>query len=196
MAVDSFETVLLDNPRIDPRHGIVHCQITDMGLIERIKKLNLLVYAQPIFARYDRHIVKPRVGGELEATSYNWRALADRGIHLSGSSDCPVEKFDIMPNIYCAVTGKNPEDETEPSWLPSNCLTLDEALTSFTIEGAYAAYQENERGTITIGKYADITVLESDVCDVEVDSIKDIKVYMTIVNGGVKFEKGQELHRK
>lgn len=189
MALDSFETVLLENPRIDPRHGIVHCQITDMELIERIKKLNLLIYAQPIFGRYDRHIVKSRVGGELEASSYNWRAFADKGVHLSGSSDCPVEKFDIIPNLYCAVTGKNPEDEAEPAWLPSNCLTLDEALICFTVEGAYAAYQENERGTISVGKYADIVVLESDVYEVPAEEIKNIEVNMTVVNGEVKYER-------
>ena len=189
MAVGSFQEVMLADPRIDPRHGIVHCQITDMELIERMKKLNLLAYVQPIFIRYDRHIIDSRVGQELGNTSYNWRAFADRKIHLSGGSDCPVEKFDIMPNIYCAVTGKNPENVDDPAWHPGNCLTLDEAIKSFTIEGAYAAFQENERGTISVGKYADITVLDKDIYRVPQDEIKNIAVNMTVVNGVIKYER-------
>ena len=189
MAVDSFQQVMLAAPRTDPRHGIVHCQITDMKLIERMKKLNLLAYVQPIFIRYDRHIIDSRVGKELGNTSYNWRAFADKKIHLSGGSDCPVEKFDILPNIYCAVTGKNPENEADPAWHPENCLTLDEAIKSFTIEGAYAAFQENERGTISVGKYADMTVLDKDIYHIPQDEIKNIAVDMTIVNGVVKYTK-------
>lgn len=188
MALNSFEKVMMDNPRIDPRHGIVHCQITDLDLIERIRKLNLLAYVQPIFIRYDRHIINARVGEKLGNTSYNWRAFADRNVHMSSGSDCPVEKFDIMPNIYCAVTGKNPEDENEPAWHPENCLTIEEAINSFTIEGAFAAFQENERGTISIGKYADITVLDGDICHIPMDEIKNIKVSMTVVNGEIKYE--------
>lgn len=189
MAVDCFEKAMLKNPRIDPRHGIIHCQITDIPLIERFKELNLLAYVQPIFIRYDRRIVDSRIGSELRKTSYNWRTFTDHGVHLSGGSDCPVEKFDIIPNIFCAVTGKNPENMQDLPWNDENCLTLDEAVRSFTIEGAYAAFQENERGTISVGKYADIVVLDSDIYKVPKDQINDIKVTMTIVNGEIKYKK-------
>ena len=189
MAIDSFEKVMLDSPRINPRHGIVHCQITDMPMIERIRKLDLLVYGQPIFMRYDRHIIDSRVGHELGSTSYNWRAFVDRNVHLSGGSDCPVEKFDVIPNIYCAVTGKNPENDADPAWIPENCLSIDEAVRSFTIEGAYAAFQENERGTISIGKYADIVILDKDIYQIPGDEIKNVEVEMTIVNGEIKYSK-------
>ncbi|QIB68929.1 amidohydrolase [Aminipila butyrica] len=187
MAVNSFEKVMLESPRIDPRHGIVHCQITDLDLIERIKKLNLLIYAQPIFIRADRQIINQRVGTELGNTSYNWRAYADRNIHISGGSDCPVEKFDSIPNIYCAVTGKNPENDSDPPWHPENCLTVDETIKSFTAEGAYAAFQENERGTISVGKYADMVVLSGDIYRIPESQIKNIQVEMTIVNGEIKY---------
>ncbi|HML36763.1 MAG TPA: amidohydrolase, partial [Bacillota bacterium] len=191
MAVESYEKVLKESPRIDPRHGIVHCQITNMDLIERIQRMNLLIYAQPIFGRYDRNIVRSRVGKELERSSYNWRAFADRHVHLSGGSDCPVEKFDVMPNLYCAVTGKNPEDGGAPAWLPENCLTLGEAIRAFTIEGAYAAFQENERGTISIGKYADITVLDSDIYRISDAEISTVGIWMTVVNGEIKYKSGE-----
>ncbi len=187
MAVNSFEQVMLESPRTDPRHGIVHCQITDINLIERIKKLNLLIYAQPIFIRADKNIINQRVGEELGSTSYNWRAFADRNMHLSGGSDCPVEKFDTIPNMYCAVTGKNPERDSDPAWHPENCLTVDETVKGFTWEGAYAAFQENERGTISVGKYADMVVLSEDLYQVPEDQIKDIQVKMTIVNGEIKY---------
>lgn len=192
MAIDCFEKVILESPRIDPRHGIVHCQITDMPLIERFREMNLLVYAQPIFMRYDRHIIDSRVGHALGTTSYNWRAFLDLGVHLSGGSDCPVEKFDVIPNIFCAVTGKNPENSEDAAWHPENCLTVDESVRSFTIEGAYAAFQENERGTISVGKYADIVVLNRDIYKVPEDEIITIEVEMTIVNGQVKYQKSEK----
>lgn len=187
MAIDCLEEVMHINPRPDPRHGIVHCQITDMPLLERMSKLNLIAYIQPIFVQDDHSIVDERVGHELAATSYNWRGMIDLGIPIAGSSDCPVDKFDVLPNIYCAVTRKDFAGQPEAGWYPENCISMDEAVRAFTQGGAYAAFQEHARGSISVGKYADLVVLEENIYEIPVDHVKDVNVSMTIVNGEIKY---------
>lgn len=189
MALESIEKALKENPRQDHRHGIVHCQITDLNLINKFKQMNIIAYVQPIFLHYDMHIVEDRIGKERAKYSYNWKRMMDMGIHVAGGSDCPVEKFDILPNIYSAVTRKDLNGYPDEGWLPNEKLTLDEALRIFTIEGAYASFEEDIKGTIEVGKLADIAILEKDLYKVAPEEIKDVKVDMTIMDGKIVYER-------
>ena len=107
------------------------------------------------------NIVDDCVGEELGAQSYNWRRFLDQGIHLSGGSDSPVESFAVLPNIQYAVTRTN--FQSGKSWNPENAVTMEEAVRMFTYEGAYAAFAEQIRGTLTVGKEADMVVLDQDI---------------------------------
>jgi len=189
MAVESIEKALRKNPREDHRHGIVHCQITDMSLMNKFKELNLVAYVQPIFLNYDMHIVEDRVGKEKAKYTYNWKRMLDMGIHVAGGSDCPVEKFDILPNLYSAITRKDLNGYPEDGWLPDQKLSIDEALRIFTVEGAYASFEEDIKGTLEAGKLADIAVLERNLYDVKPEEIKDVKVDLTIMDGKVVYER-------
>lgn len=188
--LDAYRRIQEENPRVDPRHGIVHCQIMDEAQQEEFRKQNLLGYVQPIFVKADMEIVDDCVGEELGASSYNWRALWDKGVHLSGGSDCPVEYFDVMKNIQYAVTRTN--FESGKSWHPENCLTMEETLKMFTYEGAYASFAENSRGSITVGKEADLVVLSDDPFSVQPELLGDIQVLETIVKGKTVFAKTAE----
>lgn len=190
-ALTTYERIQRENPRADCRHGIVHCQIMDEKQQNRFKESNVLAYVQPIFLKADMNIVDDCVGTELAKQSYNWRRFEDLGVHQSGGSDCPVEAFDILPNFEYAVTRTNPD--TGMSWYPENAVTREEALRMFTLEGAYASFSENEKGSLSIGKYADITVLDKDIMTVPADEIHNIKVVMTMVNGNIVFD---ELSKK
>lgn len=185
--LDCFEAAMEAYPRSNPRHGVVHCQITDVPLLERFRDQNVMVYAQPIFVRGDMDIVDDCVGTELASTSYNWRKMIDLGVHTSGGSDCPVEPFDILPNICCAVTRTNMAGSAP--WYPENCITVDEAVRMFTAEGAYAAFEEDVRGTLSVGKLADMVVLDRDIYAADPAEIKDASVCMTVVNGKIVFRK-------
>lgn len=185
-ALTTYERIQLENPRNDCRHGIVHCQIMDEKQQDRFKKSNVLAYIQPIFLKADMHIVDDCVGTDLARQSYNWRRFEDLGVHQSGGSDCPVEPFDILPNFEYAVTRKNPD--TGMSWYPENAVTREEALKIFTLEGAYASFSENEKGSLTIGKYADIVVLDKDIMSVPADEIHKLNVMMTMVEGKIVFK--------
>ena len=189
MACESIEKALKENPREDHRHGIVHCQITDVNLMNKFKELNLVAYVQPIFLHYDMHIVEDRIGKERARYTYNWKRMMDMGIHVAGGSDCPVEKFDILPNLYSAITRKDLNGYPENGWLPDQKLTIDEALKIFTAEGAYASFEEDIKGTLEVGKLADIVVLDRNLYDIEPEAIKDVKVDLTIMDGKIVYER-------
>ena len=183
--VNGYELVMNENPKSNMRHGIIHCQIMDEAQQDRFFKLNLLAYAQPVFVRYDSQIVDDCVGSELAKTSYNWRRFIDMGVHMSGGSDCPVEDCDPLANLYYAVTRMGMDGKP---WYPENGVTMEEALRMFTIEGAYSAFEEAERGSITIGKYADFTVLDKNIMKNPPEELLNTKVLMTVVNGKTVFE--------
>lgn len=183
--VNGYELVMNENPKPNMRHGIIHCQIMDEAQQDRFVKLNLLAYAQPVFVRYDSQIVDDCVGSELAKTSYNWRRYIDLGVHMSGGSDCPVEDCDPLANMYYAVTRMGMDGKP---WYPENAVTMEEALRMFTIEGAYSAFEEAERGSITIGKYADFTVLDKNIMENPPEELLNTKVLMTVVNGKTVYE--------
>ena len=120
------------------------------------------------------HMVEQRVGAELAATSYNWKTLYDLGVITAMGSDSPVESFHSMNNIYCAVTRKDLTGYPDGGYQPEQCLTVEETLRSFTNYGAYASFEEHIKGSLEIGKYADMIVLSEDIFTAEPESIRNI----------------------
>lgn len=169
------------------RHGIVHCQITDTILLNRFKSQEILAYVQPIFLEYDLHMVEDRVGKELASTSYAFRTLMDNNVHTSGGSDCPVEHFNIMNNIYCSVARKDLYGEPKQGFYKSESVTMRQALQMFTIEGAYASREEALKGSLETGKYADFVVLDSNLYSVNEDEIRNVKVLLTVMGGEITY---------
>ena len=206
--LDAFAQIQQECPRTDPRHGIVHCQITHPEQLRQMHSQNVMAYIQPVFLRADQHIAEDRIGKSLAATSYDWRTMKDLGIHLAGGSDCPVEPYDILPNIWYAVMRRDPEGSggTEPAesignapsnragsttapWFPENALTLDEAICAFTREGAYASFSEQTRGRLTAGFTADFCVLDHDITALPPESLLMANATMTVVGGKVVYRR-------
>lgn len=185
MVFEAIGKALSKNPRKDHRHGIIHCQITDENLLNKFKELDVLAYIQPIFLDYDWRIVESRVGKELARTSYNWRSLVDRGVHIACGSDCPVESFNVLHGIYEAVTRKDLEGNPKEGWLKDQKLSVEEAIYGFTMGGAYASFEEDIKGSIEEGKLADMVVLSRNIFQIPEDEIKDVEVEMTIFNGEI-----------
>lgn len=188
-ALNTYERIQLENPRSDCRHGIVHCQIMDSAQQDRFQKQNILAYVQPIFLRSDMHIVDDCIGAENSSQTYNWRRYVDLGVHMSGGSDCPVEPFDILPNLAYAVTRTNPD--TGESWHTENGLTLEEAVKMFTAEGAYTSFAEKIRGSLSVGKCADMVVLDKDIFNIPSSEIHTAKVLLTMVGGKISHDNMQ-----
>ncbi len=188
MALDSIGSALEKDPREDHRHGIVHSQITNEGIFQKFKDTDSIAYIQPIFLDYDWSMVEERIGKKRLETSYNWKRMVDMGIPCSLGSDAPVETFSVMAGIYEAVTRKDLRGEPEGGWMPDQALSVDQALAGYTLEGAYASFEEDIKGSLERGKLADIVVLEEDPYQVDEDRIKDIRIHMTIVNGKVVYD--------
>ena len=176
----------LSNPM---RNGIVHAQITNERILDKMVKGNITAYIQPVFIEDDMEVAEARLGKERVATSYVWKTMLDKGIHISGGSDSPVVSFSIMENIYFAVTSKNKKGLPKEGWMPAQRLSIDEAVRLFTINAAYQSFEENIKGTLEIGKYADIVGLEKNIYNIPKDEIKDVKISFTMVNGETVYKK-------
>lgn len=184
MSLDAIEYAQKMDPSHNPRHGIVHCQITDDTLLNRFKELDVLAFIQPIFIDYDMNIVYDRVGNELANSSYLWKTMINKGIHVSFGTDCPVESFNTMPNIYSAVARKNLTGNEKKVYLPEEKLSMEEAIKAYTIEGAYASGEEDIKGTITSGKLADFILLNRDLFNlISEEEILDTRITETYVGG-------------
>ena len=183
----SYNKALKEHPRNDHRHGIVHCQITRPDQIEQIKDMGLHVYLQSIFLDYDIHIVKERVGEQLASTSYQAKTLLEKGITVSNGSDAPVEEPNVMRGIQCAITRQNIGHTVEP-YLAKEALTVKEAIDSFTKYGAYASFEEKQKGQIKEGMFADFIVLEENPFEIDSYRLNEIKVLATYINGKKVYE--------
>ncbi|MBS4534359.1 amidohydrolase [Clostridium sp. D2Q-14] len=189
MALNSIEKAQEKNPRNDIRHGIVHAQITDNEIMDKFKSLDVLAYVQPIFLNYDVHVVDNRIGKKRAKTSYNWKTMMDKGIILGFGSDSPVETFDVMKGIYSAVTRKDLEGKPKEGWLKEQCISVYDSIYNYTINGAYAEFKEDIKGSITKGKVADLVVLSEDIFNINPNDIKNVEVEMTFINGKLKYKK-------
>lgn len=189
MSLDAIENGQRVYPRKNLRDGIVHCQITDEGLLNRIRDLKVLTLVQPIFIDYDMNIVESRVGAEITETSYAWKTMIDKEIHTSFGTDCPVESFNTMQNLYTAVTRKNLTGKEKKIFLPKEKMSMEEALKAYTIEGAYASGEEQIKGSITAGKLADFIVLDKDLFNLNnEEEILETKVIATYFEGELVYK--------
>jgi predicted amidohydrolase YtcJ len=193
MAFESIEKAIGENIDTDFRHSIIHCQITDEELLNKFKRLNVIASIQPIFLDKDLHIVESRLGTGRAKMSYNWKSLLQRGVKIACGSDCPVEDFNVLENIYCAVTRKDLSGYPENGWLPEQKLSLYEALYGFTMGGAYASFEECIKGSITPGKLADMVVVSENIFDIDINEIKNVKILKTFVGGKLVYENREDM---
>ena len=181
MCLNAIERARREMPHLHPRHGIVHCQITDKEQIRRFKELDVIAYIQPIFIDYDMHIVFDRVGRELGNTSYAWKDYIETGVHAPFGTDCPVESFKPLPGIYCAVTSCDLKGNGP--FLAHQRLSREQAIYGYTTAGAYASLDEHVKGKIKPGMYADFITLDTDLFTCPERAILDAKVTQTYLGG-------------
>ncbi|MEG2119454.1 MAG: amidohydrolase family protein, partial [Pseudoflavonifractor sp.] len=189
---DAFEQVEREDPWPDHRHGIVHAQTTTPALLQRMKTLGLQAYVQPIFIDADMEIIAQRVGETHARDCYNWKAMEDLGILVSGGSDCPVEPFNIMDNLRAAVTRKNRAGTKV--YLPEQALSIEEGVRLFTSNAAMVCRDEAYRGTLELGKLADLVVLDNDLFAMNPDDFPKVHIKETVLNGQTVYQCADEKH--
>jgi predicted amidohydrolase YtcJ len=131
---------------------------------------------------YDLKMAPLRLGGERIKDCYAWRRILDGGYLINGS-DAPIESPNPFHGIYAAVSRRDLDGHPEDGFQPQDALTLEEALLSYTSWAAEAAFQEETLGSLSMGKYCDLVVLDRDIFSVGLREIADTKVLMTVVNG-------------
>ncbi len=175
----TFENALQVFPRKDHRHRIEHCSVLNPRLIRKMKRLGLIVSVQPHFVVSDFWVVD-RVGKDRARWVYPFRTLMREGLVVASGSDCPVEPISPLLGIWAAVARKS---------YPEESLTLEEALKTYTLNAAYASFDENKKGLIEVGRFADLTVLSEDLSRISPEKIKDVKIEMVIVNGKIVYNR-------
>lgn len=182
--LDIYERVFARHPdRTGLRWRIEHAQHIDPADVPRFKQLGLIAAMQGTHATSDGPWIPRRLGDERALkTSYVFRDLMNAGVIISNGTDVPVEDIDPIASFYSAVTMMT--NEGTP-FNPAQKMTRDEALRSYTINAAYAAFEEQLKGSLAVGKLADITVLSKDILTVPDAEIKTATVDLTIVGGKV-----------
>lgn len=186
--LDSYETVMDRENSL--RHGLIHVQITEMADLERIARDNVNVSFQPIFLEYDITMVEDRVGKEMVSTSYAHNTLYNKlGAHTAYGTDCPVEDLNPFPCIYSAVTRQRRNGEPEGGFYPEERVSVTDAIDCYTIEGAYMEGNEDRKGRIKPGYFADFIVLDRDIFTIDPMDIPNIEVEATYVDGDCVYSK-------
>lgn len=176
-------------PKEDIRHGIVHAQITTPQILQRMAKDNVIAYIQPVFVGTDMDICEARIGHERAKDTYAWKTMQDLGILTVGGSDAPVERFDVLENLYFAVTRQKLDGTPAGGWLPEQKLSVYDAVKLFTVNAARSCFMEDELGQIKEGYLADLVVLSEDIFTIDPNRIKDVCVKQTISGGRTVYER-------
>lgn len=161
------------------RNAIVHCQITDLPLLTKMKTLDVIGMVQPIFLDYDLHMVEARVGKALAATSYAFKTMETLGIPTAYGTDCPVEGYQVFKGIQCAVTRQDLNHFPEKGWIPEEAVTIQEAIRAYTLGSAYASGEEQVKGALQVGMVADLVILNQNPLLTPAQQLTDIQVTAT-----------------
>jgi predicted amidohydrolase YtcJ len=188
--LDLYERVFRAHPdRRDLRWRIEHAQHLDPADIPRFAELGVIASMQGVHCTSDGPWVPERLGHARAAEgAYVWRKLIDSGAVVTNGTDVPVEDIDPIANFHASITRRMKNGE---SFYPEQVVTRTEALRSYTIDAAYAAFEEHLKGSLEPGKLADITVLSEDILSVPDDRVLDATVLYTIVGGRVLYERTQ-----
>jgi hypothetical protein len=179
MVLLAYERVLKQWPHPDRRHRIEHCSLVNPDLLRRIKATGTI--PTPFWTYVYYHGEKwSQYGDEKMRWMFAHRSFLDSGIRVPGASDYGPGPFEPLMAIQSMVTRR---DYRGREWGPNQKVTVDEALRVATINGAYASYEEHQKGSITAGKLADFVVLEKDPHDVDPNAIKDIRIARTVAGG-------------
>jgi len=185
--LDIFRQAFEKNPtKKDLRWRIEHAQHVDVEDIPRFKELGVIASMQGIHCTSDAPFVEKRLGEHrAKHEAYPWRSFIDAGALVTNGTDAPVEDVDPIESYYASVTRKRADTGME--FFPEQSMTRLEALYSYTLNCAFAAFQERDKGSLEVGKMGDVTVLSKDILTVPDGEIMDMEILYTIVNGEVKY---------
>jgi predicted amidohydrolase YtcJ len=185
-ALENVLLVLDQLPNVKFRDRLIHVSVLREDLIHRIAHHNRIVDIQPRFVVSDFPWVKERLGEKREQYLYAWKSLLSSGVVCAGGSDAPVEPIDPLLGIHAAITRRAPW-QSHVGWNGKEKLSMFDALKLYTVGGAYATNEEQDKGTLSRGKLADMTVYSNNLFTMEhPDDLLRTEIEMTVIDGKIQ----------
>lgn len=186
VTLDLFESRYDKSENKDLRWRIEHAQHLDEQDIPRFSEIGVIASVQAVHCTSDAPFVEKRLGTERARTgAYAWKSLLNSGARIANGTDAPVEDVDPIACYYASVTRKRQDNQME--FFTEQSMTRAEAIKSYTLDNAYAAFEENWKGSLEVGKVGDITILSNNLISCSDDEILTTKVNYTIVDGVIKY---------
>ena len=183
-----FENITKTNPKWDRRFRIEHAQHVRFEDIPLFAKLGVIASVQPYHCIDDGVWAAKRIGTRIDYT-HPYKSFLDAGIKLCMGSDWSVAPLNAILGIYAAVTRQTVDGANPMGWIPKQKIGIADAIKGYTINNAYAAFEEKEKGSIEPGKLADMVVLSDDILTIKPEKIQSVRVLMTIFDGKIVYEK-------
>jgi predicted amidohydrolase YtcJ len=192
ITLDAIEYARAKNGKRDARHLITHMHLVDPADIPRFKELEIVGLPQPFWFKVDEYydeLALPYLGKERADRQYPMQSFLDAGVIMASSSDFPVTiPFDPLIAIQTGITRSTPKKTGGDVLWPEERSNLEDMIRSFTYNGAYANFLENEVGSLEVGKKADLVILEKNLFEIPVEQIAEVKVLLTMVEGNVVYQ--------
>ncbi|MDY6910926.1 MAG: amidohydrolase [Chloroflexota bacterium] len=185
-AISAIEYALREIPRNDHRHRIEHCSECPPHLLNRLRETQAVVVTQPAFLFYNGERYLSQVDSAKLPWLYRIGSFQKEGITVAASSDAPIIPPNPLAGIYAAVTRKA---QSGNLLSPAEAVTPEQSLRIYTMGGAFASFEENDKGSVSVGKLADLVVLSADPTSVPAEEIRNIAVEKTIIGGDLVWEK-------
>ena len=185
-ALDAVEQAIIDNGRSGNRHHISHLQMIDPADIPRFKELDVVANFQPLWAYADDYVTEltiPFIGEERARWMYPIKSVQDAGGRIAFGSDWSVSTANPFPQIETAVTRKSAVDESIPVFIPEERIDLQTAIAAFTINAAFVNKHEQDTGSIEVGKFADLVVVDQNLFEIQPSEISETKALLTLMGG-------------
>jgi len=184
-----YQKALQENPVKDPRLRIEHASVIRKEDLPRFKEMNVIASMQPIFIGEYGRWAEDRLGPQRVKDVLILRDLLDAGVRVCGGTDCPAsDSGNPLFNFYAAVTRKSPFGVPD-EWYGRQKITREEALRMLTLDAAYAAFEEDIKGSLEVGKLADLVVLDKDIMSIDEEEILNTEIVMTILDGKIIYQR-------
>lgn len=184
LMLNMFEEIIDVNPKWDRRFRLEHAQHVRFEDILRFAKLGIIASVQPYHCIDDGVWAEKRIGDRIKYT-HPYKSFLDANVKTCFGSDWPVAPLNAIYGIYAATTRRTLDDNNPNGWIPEQKISVEDAIRCYTINNAYAAFEENIKGSIEVGKLADLVVLSDDIFSINPVKIKDVKVDMTVFDGKI-----------
>jgi predicted amidohydrolase YtcJ len=188
MILDFYADIVKEHGPADRRFRIEHAQHMAAKDFDRFAQLGVIASMQPYHAIDDGRWAEQRIGHDRASRTYAFRTFLNHKVRLAFGTDWDVAPLNPMLGVYAAVTRATLDGKNPNGWFPEQKLTVAETVEAYTMGSAYAEFQEHEKGSITVGKLADMVILSDDIFTIDPVKIRDVKVLRTIVGGRTVYE--------